>query len=70
MASETDKLTGWCPTQTAHLRLLNAFVQAAQDLNMPKEHELSAHQLHVDLFLSGIERILLVRNPPPSCFLP
>jgi hypothetical protein len=36
------------------------FVKAAQDLNLSKEHELSAHQLHTDLFLSGIERILLV----------
>jgi hypothetical protein len=35
---------------------------AAQELNLPKEHELSAYQLHTDLFLSGIERILLVNT--------
>jgi hypothetical protein len=39
---------------------LNAFAKAAQELNLPREHELSAYQLHTDLFLSGIERILLV----------
>ena len=39
---------------------MNAFAKAAQELNLPKEHELSAHQLHTDLFLSGVERILLV----------
>jgi hypothetical protein len=48
--------------QTTHFRLLNAFAKAAHDLNMPKEHELSAHQLHTNLFLSGIERILLVTS--------
>jgi len=55
---------------TAHLRLLNAFVKAAQDLNMPKEHELSAHQLHVDLFLSGIERVLLIARKASTTYYP
>jgi len=50
-----------------HLRLLNAFAKAAQELNLPKEHELSAHQLHLDLFLSGIERIILVINLHGRC---
>ncbi|KAI0303580.1 armadillo-type protein [Multifurca ochricompacta] len=50
---------------TTHLRLLNAFAKSAQDHTLPKEHELSAHQLHTDLFLSGIERIILVGPPPP-----
>ena len=31
------------------------------DLNMPKEHDLSAYRFHYDIFLSGFERILLVR---------
>ena len=48
-----------------HFKLINSLAKAAQDLNMPKEHELSPHRLHSDLFLSGIDRILLVR---PSLF--
>jgi hypothetical protein len=28
---------------------------------MPKEHDLSAYRFHHDLFLSGFERIILVR---------
>jgi hypothetical protein len=56
-----------------HFRLLNAFAKAAHDLNQPNEHELSAHKLHEDLFLSGFERILLVPffpllPPPPPFF--
>jgi hypothetical protein len=30
---------------------------------MPKDHELSAYRFHSDLFLSGFERIILVRLP-------
>jgi len=45
---------------------LNAFAKAAQELNLPKENELSAYQLHADLFLSGIERIIHVRQCPAS----
>lgn len=48
--------------QTTHFRLLNAFAKAAQDLNMSKDNEFSAHHLHTDLFLSGIERIILVMS--------
>ncbi|THH13141.1 hypothetical protein EW146_g7046 [Bondarzewia mesenterica] len=44
---------------TTHFRLVNAISKAAAGLDLPKEHELSAHQLHVDFFLSGIERIIL-----------
>ena len=58
-----QSLTG--APQTAHFRLLNAFAKAAYDLNLPNEHELSAHKLHEDLFLSGFERILLVPFFPP-----
>lgn len=49
------------PPQTTHLKLVNAIAKAAEDLNLPKEHDHSAHRLHSDLFASGIERILLVR---------
>ncbi|KAH9995651.1 armadillo-type protein [Russula compacta] len=55
---------------TTHFRLLNAFVKTAQDLNMPKEHELSAYQLHVDLFLSGIERIILIARKASTTYYP
>lgn len=47
--------------QTTHFKLVNAIAKAAEDLNLPKEHDHSAHRLHSDLFASGIERILLVR---------
>jgi hypothetical protein len=28
---------------------------------MPQDHDLSAYRFHSDLFLSGLERIILVR---------
>jgi hypothetical protein len=55
---------------TQHFRLLNAFAKAAQELNLPKEHELSAHHLHTDLFLSGIERILLIARKASTTYYP
>lgn len=30
---------------------------------MPKEHEHSAYRFHSDLFLSGLERIILASTP-------
>jgi|ERR1700722_1915969 len=48
--------------QTTHLKLLNAMTKAAEDLNLPKGNEFSAHQFYSDLFLSGFERIILVRH--------
>ena len=30
---------------------------------MPKEHEHSAYRFHTDLFLSGLERIILASSP-------
>jgi hypothetical protein len=47
-----------------HFRLLNAIAKATEDLDLSKEDELSAHKFHSDLFLSGIERIILVRPLP------
>lgn len=35
--------------------------ECVADLNMPKEHDLSAYRFHYDIFLSGFERIILVR---------
>lgn len=48
--------------QTTHFKLINAIAKEAQSLNLSKEHDHSAHRFHTDLFLSGIERILLVRS--------
>ncbi len=44
----------------SHLKLLNAIAQRVSDLGLPKDHELSAYHFHCDLFLSGLERIILV----------
>lgn len=41
---------------------MNAIAKAAADLSLPKEHEHSAYRFHSDLFLSGIERIILVSH--------
>lgn len=46
-----------------HLKLMNAIAKAVADLNLPKDNELSAYRFHSDMFLSGLERIILV-----SCF--
>ena len=40
--------------------MLNAIAKAAEDLKLPKEDDYSSYRLHCDLFVSGIERILLV----------
>ncbi|KAG7098442.1 hypothetical protein E1B28_000393 [Marasmius oreades] len=55
---------------TAHLKLVNAIAQAAADLNMPKEHDLSAYKLHSDLFLSGFERIVLISRKASTTYYP
>ncbi|KAI0264348.1 armadillo-type protein [Gloeopeniophorella convolvens] len=55
---------------TSHFRLLNAFIRAAQDLGLPKEHEFSAYQLHTDLFLSGIERVILIARKASTVYYP
>jgi hypothetical protein len=47
--------------QTMHLKLLNAIARSAHELNLSKEHDMSAHRFHSDLFASGFERIILVR---------
>ena len=53
-----------------HFKLLNCIAASAEHLNMPKEHELSAHRLHSDLFLSGIDRIVLVSVLQSDCLPP
>jgi hypothetical protein len=48
------------PRQTTHLKLTNAIAKIAADLNLPKDQDHSAYRFHSDLFLSGLERIILV----------
>lgn len=43
-----------------HLKLINAIAKSAHELNLSKEHDMSAHRFHADLFASGFERIILV----------
>jgi len=47
-------------SQTTQLKLVNAISKCVEPLNMPKDHEYSAYRFHMDLFLSGFERIILV----------
>lgn len=47
-------------SQTTQLKLVNAISKCVESLNMPKDHEHSAYRFHMDLFLSGFERIILV----------
>jgi len=46
--------------QTTHMRFINSMAKCVEALNMPKEHEHSAYRFHMDLFLSGLERVILV----------
>lgn len=45
-----------------HFKFINSVVKASEDLNLPRDHELSAYNLHTDFFLSGLERVLLVSH--------
>ncbi|KAF9264158.1 hypothetical protein L218DRAFT_253035 [Marasmius fiardii PR-910] len=55
---------------TTHLKFINAIAQAAADLSMPKEHDLSAYRLHSDLFASGFERIILISRKASTTYYP
>ncbi|RXW23275.1 hypothetical protein EST38_g2577 [Candolleomyces aberdarensis] len=55
---------------TTHLRFINAVAASAADLNMAKEHELSAYRFHSDLFLSGLERIILISRKASTTYYP
>ena len=37
---------------------------------MPKDHELSPHRFHSDLFLSGVDRILLIARKASTTYYP
>ncbi|RDB25943.1 hypothetical protein Hypma_006681 [Hypsizygus marmoreus] len=55
---------------TTHLKLLTAISKAAADLNLPKEHDHSAYRFHSDLFLSGLERIILISRKASTAYYP
>ncbi|OCH93043.1 hypothetical protein OBBRIDRAFT_750238 [Obba rivulosa] len=55
---------------TTHFRFLNAVCKAVQDLNLPKDHEHSAYKFHSDMFLSGLERVLLVARKASVTYYP
>lgn len=51
-----------CHVKTTHFRLLNTLCRAAEELQLPASDEQSAYNLHVNLFESGLEKIILVRR--------
>ncbi|KAG6853991.1 hypothetical protein C0991_011855 [Blastosporella zonata] len=55
---------------TTHLKLLNAISKATADLRLPKEHDHSAYRFHTDLFLSGLERIILISRKASTTYYP
>ncbi|KAF9532476.1 armadillo-type protein [Crepidotus variabilis] len=55
---------------TTHLKFINAVAKTAEVLNMPKEHELSAYRFHGDLFLSGLERVILISRKASTTYYP
>ncbi|KAJ6520877.1 armadillo-type protein [Mycena vulgaris] len=55
---------------TTHLKLINAIAKAVAELNLPKDHDHSAHRFHADLFLSGFERIILISRKASTTYYP
>jgi len=55
---------------TTHLKFINAIAKAAEDLNLPKDHELSAHRFHSDMFSSGFERLILISRKASTTYYP
>ncbi|KAG1804946.1 armadillo-type protein [Suillus plorans] len=55
---------------TMHLKLLNAIAKSVHELNLPKEHDMSAHRFHSDLFASGFERIILISRKTSVTYYP
>jgi len=51
---------------TSHFRLINALDTRAADLRLPSEEEHSAYRFHKDMFLSGIEVIVVSALPLPT----
>ncbi|ESK94010.1 gtpase binding protein rid1 [Moniliophthora roreri MCA 2997] len=55
---------------TTHLKFINSIAQAAADMNLANDHDLSAYRLHSDLFLSGFERIILISRKASTTYYP
>ncbi|GJE96199.1 hypothetical protein PsYK624_123930 [Phanerochaete sordida] len=55
---------------TMHFKFINAIATSAEQVNVPRDHELSAYRLHTDLFLSGLDRILLVARKASTAYYP
>ncbi|KAG9015207.1 hypothetical protein FRB94_004326 [Tulasnella sp. JGI-2019a] len=55
---------------TTHFRLLNTLCRAAADLQLPASDEQSAYQLHVNLFESGLEKIILTSRKSSTTYYP
>ncbi|KAJ3889015.1 armadillo-type protein [Lentinula edodes] len=55
---------------TSHLKFINAVAKATDDLNLPKDHELSAHRFHSDMFASGFERLILISRKASTTYYP
>ncbi|EKM58484.1 uncharacterized protein PHACADRAFT_117477 [Phanerochaete carnosa HHB-10118-sp] len=55
---------------TLHFKFVNAVAASAEQVNVPREHELSAYRLHCDLFLSGIDRVILVARKASTTYYP
>ncbi|KAJ3830049.1 armadillo-type protein [Lentinula raphanica] len=55
---------------TTHLKFINAVAKAAADMNLPKDHELSAHRFHSDMFASGFERLILISRKASTTYYP
>ena len=49
--------------QTLHFKFINQLCAVATQMNMPRDHEHSVYNFHSDLFLSGLERIIMVSRP-------
>lgn len=46
-----------------HFKFLTALAKTVHDMKLPREHEHSAYRFHSDMFLSGMERVILVSLP-------
>ncbi|TFK50027.1 hypothetical protein OE88DRAFT_1736314 [Heliocybe sulcata] len=55
---------------TTHFKLINAIAKCAADLQLPKDHDHSAYRFHQDLFLSGLERMILIGRKASTVYYP
>ncbi|KAE9402881.1 hypothetical protein BT96DRAFT_1083666 [Gymnopus androsaceus JB14] len=67
---EKPRAPGGMTGGTTHLKFINAIAKAAEDLNLPKDHELSAHRFHSDMFSSGFERLILISRKASTTYYP